>query len=183
MKTAFKNSFLLKLYDQWRAFFYFCIMFTLGTLMCAFIIGQSTTPFFVFQMYSHPIPNSNVGTVSRIYVNGKELNSFKLYQEAGDILRTNSDRFIYLKQNNFKDKYYSKLKETAFGKFVPEYVYENILSLKPVTNTQFSLWLKDYLLRINRENINTLKLTQITFEIKNGNPKAVKEEVIFNYDY
>lgn len=183
MKITSKDFFLTELYHNWRAFFYFSIVFILGTLVCAFIIGQSTTPFYIFQMYSQPIPNSNEGTVSRIYVNGKELNSFKLYQESGDILRTNTDRFIYLKENNFKDKYYSKLKETALGKYIPSYVYDNILSLKPVSNTQFGEWLKDYLNRFLSEKINTLKLTQITYEIKKGKPKAKIEKEIFSYVY
>lgn len=183
MKTSLKNAFLYKLYRDWRIFFVFCVCFILGTLICAFLVGQSTTPFYVFQMYSQPIPNSDIGTVSRIYVNGKEFNSFLFYQESGDILRTNTDRFIYLKKNNFKDKYYSKLKETSFGKFIPPYIYQEILSLKTVSNLQYSIWLKDYLSRIYKRPIKNLKLSEITYKFKNGKPAKVKEEQIFIYDY
>ena len=183
MKLFFKDSFLFKLYDEWRIFFYVCIIFITGTLICAFIIGQSTTPFYIFQMYSQPIPNSGIGTVNRIYLNGKELNSFLFYQECGDIIRTNTDRFIYLKKNNFKDKYYFKLKETSFGKFIPVSVYQNILSLKKVTNKHYSDWLKNYLTRFYFEKIKTLKLTEISFEFKKGKPIKVNEKNIFKYDY
>lgn len=156
----------------------------MGSFTCAFFIGQSVTPFLVFQMYSQPIPKADTGTLSRIYVNGKELNTFSLYQETGDIVRSNTDRFIYLKQREFKDKYYGKLKEISLGRLIPDVFYRKVLSTKEVSNKAFSNWLKDYLQRYLKAPIKTLSVKTISYRFnETGMPSVKKEEPVFNFSY
>lgn len=185
MNFKVKRLFLYQLYNKWPALFYICCILIIGTLSSAFIIGQSVTPFYIFQMYSQPFPNSvDNGNNARIYVNGKELNTYLLYQETGDIIRSNMNRLVYLKETGFKDKYNMKLKETGLGKFIPEICYQEVLSFKEQPNKAYANWLKQYLQKFITEEIKSLTLTNQYYHYKkDGKLMIIKEEPVFKFNY
>lgn len=180
----FNNLFFYKVYQQWPALFYVCCVLVLGTLISGFVIGQSVSPFHVYQMYSQPIPSSEVGNTARIYINNKELNTFLIYQETGDIIRTNMNRLLYLENSGFKDKYFYKLKETGIGKFIPEICYQKVLSFKKQPHQAYANWLKNYLQNFVKEDIKSLALSNQYYQYnKQGQPIIVKEIPVFKFSY
>jgi hypothetical protein len=184
MSSKLKKLFLYQIYHQWRALFYVCCILILGTLTSAFIIGQSVTPFYVFQMYSQPFPKVDDGNTARIYVNGKELNTFLLYQETGDIIRSNMNGAAFLRETEYKDKYYFKLKEVGIGKFIPEICYQKILSYKKQPDEVYANWLKNYLQSFIAEDIKSLALTNQYYQYnQDGKPLVINEVPVFKFTY
>lgn len=130
--------------DEWKAFYYFTLLFVIGTLICAFIIVQTITPFFVFQMYSQTMPETRSYASYKLVINHKVFNTYQLSKEQGDILRTHLDRYLFLIDNDFKDKYYFKLKERTGG-LVPDQIYSSILDFRDFKNVNLKDWLANFL--------------------------------------
>lgn len=157
-------NFLKLTYKKRRISFYTSIIFFSGIIGCAILIGQSIPPFYIFAMFSYPFPNSEVRSDSffRLYINHKEYNTFLLLKGKGDNLRENVNRYIYLKNNNYKDKYYQKLKN-KIGYNIPEVVYSKLFSYQNV-DENFKIWIKNYLETETGIKINSLKLYQVDFK-------------------
>lgn len=184
MEFSKKQLFLVKAYKVWPLYFFICVIFIVGTLVSAFIIGQSVTPFYVYQMYSQPIEGSNNGTFISYYINDKKLNTFNLYQETGDIIRCNTDRFFYLKANNHKDKYFQKLRENGLGKLIPDLFFDRVLSVEETNDKQYAIWFKNYLSKFLTQKINSITLKQLYYSYnEKGELIPLKEKVIIKFNY
>lgn len=181
-----KSYFLKEVRQQWPNLFYFCCVFILGTLISGFIIGQTQFPFFIYQMYSQPIPEemADSGSVCRIYINNEELNTFNLPRESGDIIRSNTERFIYLKSNNFKDRYFMKLKTTSIGKYLPQWIYSKILTIPKTSDQQYASWLKKYLQQLVKKPIKRITLYNSFYRYGKSNlPVIYRKQLIFSLSY
>lgn len=138
-------------------------------------------------MYSQPIPKemADSGNVNRIYINGEELNTFKsIPRESGDIIRNSTDRFIDLRTNHFKDKYFTKFKAITAGKYLPEWVYEKILTIPLVSDEQYADWLKNYLENLLKKPIKHIELYEdFYFYSQSDRPIVYSKCLIFSKKY
>src|SRR6476661_1729945 len=99
------KEFLLYVKITWPTFFYFTLFFVIMTLISGFIVGQSITPFYVYQMYSQSLKKQKLYSSFAIEVNGKNFNIYKLDKERRDLIYYNFNRYVNLKENNGHDKY------------------------------------------------------------------------------
>lgn len=159
------KTYLKQVYKKWRLFYYFIVIFIFGTFTCAIVIGQTIMPFHIYSMYSYVFPKNAKITSFKILINNKEFNTFSLLKNRGDILRGNINRFIYLKKNNYKDKYYFKLREKV-GNKLPDIIYFRIFSYEKLDD-KFTSWLKLYLENTLSVNIYSIKIYAIEFKLNN----------------
>lgn len=179
------KSFLCFVKVKWRMFYYFTLFFIIMTLISGFIVGQSITPFYVYQMYSQSLkPQKNYSSFE-IEVNGEYLDLYKLRKERADIIYYNFDRYISLKSNGGHDKYFYKLKELDRYKVIPDFVYNKILTIDVSDENRNKLWLHNLLAFSYKEKINTLRIyeTLYSFDYKNNVKLLNKTEIdYFVYD-
>lgn len=176
MKNINFKIYIQQVYTKWKNFYYFIIVFILGTFISAFVVGQTITPFYIYSMYSYVFPPESTISSFKLIINQKELNTFFLLKGEGDIIRGNITRFIYLKNNSYKDKYYDKLKSKV-GTKLPSIIYEQIFHYKNL-DKDFLIWLKLFLENETGSKIKTLKIYSINLKVNNQFKPIVQNEVL-----
>jgi hypothetical protein len=89
-----------------------------------------------------------------------------------------------LRANHFKDQYHDKLKKISLGKFIPQLFYQDILTLKNISDQTYANWLKDYLQGFVKEPIKNIIIKKIRYNYSlNGFPNIKNEETILNMNY
>ncbi|OAQ42232.1 hypothetical protein A5893_03720 [Pedobacter psychrophilus] len=127
-------------------------------------------------MYSYVFPQESNMTSFRLIINEKELNTFSFLKGEGDVIRSNINRFIYLKNNNYKDKYYDKLKSKV-GNKLPEIIYEKIFHYNNL-DSGFISWLKSFLENQTSMKITSLKIYSINLTVNNQFKPTQKNKVL-----
>jgi len=133
------------------------------TLISGFIVGQSITPFYVYQMYSQSLKKQKLYSSFAIEVNGKNFNIYKLDKERRDLIYYNFNRYVNLKENNGHDKYYYKLKEIDKNGLLPNYIYNRILTINLKDNHKHKEWLFSLLSYGFKERIKNIKIYRVNF--------------------
>ncbi|MBK0383043.1 hypothetical protein I5M32_08735 [Pedobacter sp. SD-b] len=133
-------------------------------------------------MYSYVFPKDSYMSSSKIIINGKEFNTFNLLKAKGDIIRGNVKRFIYLKNNKGKDKYYYKLKQMT-GNKLPDFFYQKIF-ISNNTETLFTKWLKPFVESQYHNKIKSIKIYSIDFLLdKDNRPYINKSTLVLNQKF
>lgn len=173
--------FLLYVKVKWTAFYYFIIFFVIMTLICGFIVGQSITPFYVYQMYSQVLNRQKLYDSFDIEVNGEDYNPYKLTKERRDIIYYNFSRYIYLKEHNGHDKYFFKLKEIDKYNWVPNFAYNRLLTLDLNNSKE---WLKSLIAFDFKEKITIINIYKIQyFYDSNHNVRVYSRVKIDSFQY
>lgn len=173
--------YLKELKLKWIIFYYFNIIFVLGALISAFLIKQSVFPFYIYGMYSFRAPNGAVMDNITIEINNKELNTFSFLKGKGDLIRSNIDRYKFLRSNNYKDKYYDELNPTV-GRVLPHKYYNEIFSYENL-DYEFMIWLKLFLENETKFKIKQLSIYSQNFVVKNFKPTQKNKVLIFSKSF
>jgi hypothetical protein len=170
----FKN-YLKQVHSYWKQFYYFTIIFILGTFISAFVISQTVAPFYIYSMYSYVFPKESTMSSFIVVINGKNFNTFSLLKAKGDIIRGNVSRFTYLKNNDYYDKLKIKIKNK-----LPSYIYENIFRYQNI-DSKFIFWLKFFLESETNLKIKNLKIYSIDLVVsKNYKPLKKNQILVLN---
>ena len=174
-------DFLSFVKNKWAKFYYFTVFFTIMTLTSAFIVGQSITPFYVFQMYSQSLSTQNTYVSFNIEINGKKFNIYNLSKERRDVVFYNFKRYIQLKENNGYDKYYLKLKQIDKYSIVPNFIYNQILFVDISDTEKNKKWLLNLLFFDYDEKIVSIKIDKVEYYFDSNNKVEIYSRTPIDY--
>lgn len=168
---------------NWKFFYFFLCLYFVAILFCTLILKHSVPPFYVYSMYSYPIPKEAEIIIHRIIVNEKEIDTFQFFKEEGDVIRANIIRYSYLKKSSFKDKFHVIFEKRFNNQYLLK-INDKLFNYKNLDEAVFGNWLRDYLQSHYKRSIESIKIYETTLMFtKEQRPLILKEALILNKKY
>jgi hypothetical protein len=154
-----RRTYLYQLYHYQKKLFWIVFFFAAGTLFCTFR-GNQSTPFWVWGMYSAPVPSHDTGSI------------LLMFNQSGSVIP------IYTNKG-FKSRFYlhspliyfhsaqeigkdprKAFFETKLPSFYSTWIYPMEEKLFTTNFTPYGSWLKNYLGQMSQTAIDSVYITQ-----------------------
>lgn len=141
--------FLLKVYQQWRAFFW-VILFAFTAQFFFMVKGIENIPFFLYHMYSYPHVSKDSFNVILIKTQGRYLDPYKLSGRESEMLMNNVSHYNQMKKKSWNEPITQTVTE-RFKNRVPGNTYNYLQKSLVNDSASFSRyinWWEKYFSRI-----------------------------------
>ena len=137
------------------------IIVLMGSLFTAFVTAYTVWPFFSYSLYAYPEKNQKSYQSVEIILDGKPFYFYKVMPVAiAATLENEANSYIFLKENNFTDKFYYKLIEKRNLTLPP--FFDRIFKYDNLNDKIFAKWMKDFI-EINSDGlpVQSIRLNKI----------------------
>lgn len=171
--------YLTQLYKRRRPLFFVVLAFCVGQGFFM-VKGVETVPFFLFGMYSEPMPEQVMYSGIMVEEDGEALDLSSLPGLRKDMIITPVERYLLLSQQQFEDPILPVVRK-RFEDHVPASTYFTLrehLSNAPADRPAFYAWFRSYLEATYGRPMGTLRVYQV-----GGTYGSKADEAVFFMKY